>query len=53
MNKKLFYEAPEAECMEVSVEGRFLIDSLTDFEEPATMTTIKDKSEEGGIWQWM
>ena len=53
MNKKLFYEAPEAECLEVTVEGRFLIDSLTDFEEPATMTTIKDKSEEGGIWQWM
>ena len=53
MDRKLYYEAPEAECMVVTTERRFLIESLTDFEEPATMTTIKDKSEEGGIWQWM
>ena len=53
MDRKLYYEAPEAECLVVTTERRFLIESLTDFEEPATMTTIKDKSEEGGIWQWM
>ena len=52
MNKQTFYEAPEAECLVVSAERRFLIESPTDFEEPATMTTVKDKSE-GGIWGWM
>ena len=52
MDRKLFYEAPETECLEVNVEGSFLIDSQTDFEEPANMTTVKDKSL-GGIWQWM
>ena len=52
MNKQSFYEAPEAECLEVTVEGRFLVDSPTDFEEPATMTTVEEKSK-GGIWEWM
>ena len=28
------------------------VDSPTDFEEPATMTTLKDQSE-GGVWGWM
>lgn len=52
MDRKLIYEAPEAESLVVTAERRFLIDSLTDFEEPATMTTVKDKSE-GGIWGWI
>ena len=52
MNKQTFYEAPEAECLVVSAERRFLIESPTDFEEPATMTTLKDQSE-GGVWGWM
>lgn len=52
MKKRLIYEAPEAECLVVTTERRFLIESPTDFEEPATMTTVKDKSE-GGIWEWM
>lgn len=52
MDRKHYYEAPEAECLVVTTERRFLIESPTDFEEPATMTTVKDKSE-GGIWGWM
>ena len=53
MNKQSFYEAPEAECLVVSAERRFLIESPTDFEEPATMTTLKDHQSEGGVWEWM
>ena len=52
MNKNPFYEAPEAECLVVSTERHFLIESPTDFEEPATMTTLKDQLE-GGVWGWM
>ena len=52
MNKQTFYEAPEAECLVVIAERRFLVDSPTDFDEPATMTTLEEKSN-GGIWEWM
>ena len=51
MDRKLFYEAPEAECLVVSAERRFLIDSLTDFDEQAKMTSLKNTSE-GGTWDW-